>query len=147
MIVLSEHPDLERWCAEHIDSALSGDALLAIIDRIVAAERSACSGTRERYVPQRKAPIYSRADQELARRIWDAGSPYMLSSDDRDRGQYLGFIISGMPSNLCNDVQHGHGVAREPDCDCSGNQVCETCNPDLMAKFLDDPLQGADRRR
>jgi S-adenosylmethionine hydrolase len=47
MISLAEHPALERWCAENIDSAQSGDALLAIVDGLIGNEREACARVAE----------------------------------------------------------------------------------------------------
>jgi len=49
MIILAETPDLERWCAENIDSGEAGDKLLEIINGIVAAEREACAKVVEAF--------------------------------------------------------------------------------------------------
>lgn len=33
------------------------------------------------------------------------------------------------------------------DCGCGSGQICEVCDPELLAKYEDDPLQGTDRHR
>ena len=54
---------------------------------------------------------YTIADQVLAQRTWDVKNPWRdLNSQDYARAKELGFIVSNMASNLCNDVRHGHGV-------------------------------------
>ncbi len=58
---------------------------------------------------------YTVDDQVLAQRVWDVRNPWRdLCQRDRERAHELGFIISGMASNLCNDVRHGHGVIAQP---------------------------------
>lgn len=58
---------------------------------------------------------YTQADRELAQRIWDAGIATKLSTEDLERGTAIGFVVWPHPSNLCNDVRHGHGVISEPN--------------------------------
>lgn len=57
---------------------------------------------------------FTENERELARRIWAARNALALSEDDRGRGLDLGLIVWPYASNLCNDVCHGHYMAKGP---------------------------------